>query len=74
MMHRDEEIECLAARVATLTDLLREVAPRCERVGCDQIATYNWPGPGRYKCYNHRIETIAEPFDLGRRIAAALEE
>ena len=58
--------------IDTLKVLLREAAPKCEK--CGAIATYTWPWPGRYKCYKHRIETIAEPFELGRQIVKALEE
>ena len=60
------------ATIDTLKALLREAAPKCEK--CGAIATYTWPWPGRYKCYKHRIETIAEPFELGRQIVKALEE
>jgi hypothetical protein len=73
----------LRADNATLRALLREAAPKCDHhpEQCDKIATW-WAEDvvesrvALYYCEEHRNDygVDHEPYDLGRRIKAALEE
>jgi hypothetical protein len=80
-----EELESLRATVIELRTLLREVAPKCDHYQnyptpevCTELAT--WWGDDDcngvlYYCEEHRYDGVGmEPFDLGVRIKAALEE
>lgn len=72
----DEQIEQLEHDNATLRELLREVAPKCDE--CGHIATW-WLNDDGYILYHcdcmvDSARIVGHPFDLGRRIKAALEE
>lgn len=75
-----QEIERLREQIATLTDLLREVATKCQE--CGEIATWVYPQVNPVAMWYHCDECHQddyndglgwEPYYLGQRIVSELD-